>query len=463
MSINSYENNPLSWQPDKNKLKRPIYKSLISQLKKDILSHKLKTDSPLPSQRDLADYLDINFTTVGQVYKYGVENGLLYTIIGRGTFVSQNALESIAISLHGVGEDIIDLGLVSSFESHNELVLPLINSISSSPDIIKLLSYHNPKGTSYQLSVAQKWLSTQGVESSVEQIAIVSGVQNGLAVTLSALFSPGDRIAVDRYTYSNFIDLAHLLNLEIVPIDFDEEGMCVDLLEMQCKKKKIHGIFLMPSCNNPVGFQISQERRYQLAKIIKKENILVIEDDIHSFLTTYHQKKVINPFHKILPEQTIYLGGISKFICSGLRVAYLVFPKKVAWKIERAIFNINVKSSSLDAEIVTQALDSNIADRILKEKLHDTEVANQMFDMMFNLERPSNPLPFYRNIPITSKISQSEIENTFFNNGVRLYHSNRFTTRKQSDSFVRISLSSNSLDVLERGLEIVSYEISKYR
>ena len=55
----------------------------------------------------------------------------------------------------------------------------------------------------------------------------------------------------------------------------------------------------MPSCNNPIGFQISEERRHELAKIIKEMGLIVIEDDIHSFMTTYFQDKVLPPFQQL--------------------------------------------------------------------------------------------------------------------------------------------------------------------
>ena len=73
MSVNSYKNNPLSWHPDKVLLKSPIYKSLVDLLQEDILSNQLTQDTKLPSQRALADYLDINFTTVGQAYQYAIK------------------------------------------------------------------------------------------------------------------------------------------------------------------------------------------------------------------------------------------------------------------------------------------------------------------------------------------------------------------------------------------------------
>ena len=68
MPINSYENYALSWRPVKERLTRPYYQSLVQQLEADILSGALQKNVKLPSQRELADYLDLNFTTIGQAY-----------------------------------------------------------------------------------------------------------------------------------------------------------------------------------------------------------------------------------------------------------------------------------------------------------------------------------------------------------------------------------------------------------
>ncbi|MGG5358294.1 MULTISPECIES: PLP-dependent aminotransferase family protein [unclassified Enterococcus] len=462
MPINSYENYPLTWRPDKTKLTRPIYKSLIQQLEEDILAGKLQKNIRLPSQRELADYLDINFTTVGQAYKYGIEQGLLYTNVGSGTYISQNALDSITISTEGVAGHIIDLGLVSSFEECNQLVLPFLNMVSQMPNMPGLLGYQEPSGTAFQLSIAAKWLKTQGVFATEEMIAVVSGVQNGLALALTALFAPGSRIAIDRYTYANFIELAALLHIELVPIDYDEEGMLPDFLLSECRKKDIQGVFVMTSCNNPIGFQISLERRKELAAVFEKEGLWIIEDDIHSFLTTYHQQKVIPPFQAFLPEQTLYLAGMTKFLCSGLRVAYLVFPKKVRQLIQRSLFNINVKTSSFDTEVITQLLQSPVSQQILEKKAFLTEEANQLFDQLFELPRPSNPLPYYRNIPVRSEFTHTRIEEDFLQHGVRVYHSDRFTTQKQTDPFIRLALSSNELEILETGLQRVKEILPRY-
>ncbi|WP_125606680.1 aminotransferase-like domain-containing protein [Lapidilactobacillus bayanensis] len=462
MPISQYDEGSLTWRPNKEQLKRPIYRSLIKQLEKDILAGRISKNTRLPSQRELADFLDINFTTVGQAYHYGIEKGILYTNIGSGTYVSQNALHHITISTNNVADYVIDFGLVSSFEACNQYIVPHLQAVSRSKYVLNLLNYREPLGSPEQLKTAQHWLRQQRITTPIKNIALVAGVQNGIAITLAAIFAPGDRIATDRYTYANFIELANLFHLEIVPIDADEEGMRPDLLAMECKKKKINGIFLMPSCNNPTGQQISEQRRYELAAIIRHEKLWVLEDDIHAFLTNYFQPEILPPFQAILPEQTIYFAGMTKFLCSGLRIAYLVMPEAIRPQLEHSVFNINVKTSSFDAEVLTQVINSPTAAKILTEKFTMTRDANKLFDDFFQLPRPSNPYPYYRNIPVRTTFSQQQIEQDFLNKGVRVFHSARFTTQQQADPFIRIALSSTNLGVLDKGLQIIKDNIACY-
>jgi DNA-binding transcriptional MocR family regulator len=455
MPVNQFENYPLSWQPDKSRIANPIYKSLLQQLEEDIVSGKLQRGSRLPSQRELADYLDINFTTVGQAYRDGISQGFLYTIIGSGTFVSQNAFLPIAISTDNVNEAIIDLGFVSSFDECNHLVVPYIATINQGPFLAERLNYRNPLGTPQELATANQWLSLIGVHAEDEMIATVSGIQNGLTIILMSAFQPGNRIAVDRYTYSNFIELATLLNLEIVPIDSDGLGMNPEMLAMECKKKQIHGIFVMPACNNPLGFQLTLPRRKELVEVIAREKLWVIEDATHSTLTAYFQTTPLPTFQALLPEQTFYLAGMTKFLCSGLHVAYLVFPKQTSTAIKQTIFTVNIKTSGLEAAVVNQLLTSNTAQNIVKEKFLLTKKVNKLFDEIFDLPRPSNPYPYYRTIPIDNQVSQQKVEQELLNRGVRVYHSNRFTPQPDKHAFIRVSLASNSLDKLTTGLKIV--------
>jgi DNA-binding transcriptional regulator YhcF (GntR family) len=88
MPVNSFDNYPMSWKPDKKALKRPFYKSLASLLEQNITNGFLAPGTKLPPQRELADFLDLNFTTITRAYKICEVKGLIYAVTGSGTFVA---------------------------------------------------------------------------------------------------------------------------------------------------------------------------------------------------------------------------------------------------------------------------------------------------------------------------------------------------------------------------------------
>ena len=59
MPFNSFLNYPMSWKPERSRLKRPIYLSLADQLEQDIAAGFLSPGTKLPPQRELV-YLPIH-------------------------------------------------------------------------------------------------------------------------------------------------------------------------------------------------------------------------------------------------------------------------------------------------------------------------------------------------------------------------------------------------------------------
>ena len=92
----------------------------------------------------------------------------------------------------------------------------------------------------------------------------------------------------------------------------------------------------------------------------------------------------------------------------------------------------------------------------------------EVFDNIFkNLKpkRPTNNYPFYRIIRLKDQLiheKQDTIENHLLKQGVRVFHSDRFSTQTQPDPFIRISLTSNTIERLDKGLKIIKKENNKY-
>ncbi|UOQ48706.1 PLP-dependent aminotransferase family protein [Gracilibacillus caseinilyticus] len=461
MPVNSFDHYPMSWKPDKQILKRPYYQSLAALLEQEITNGFLAPGTKLPPQRELADFLDLNFTTITRAYKVCEERGLIYAVTGSGTFVSANATRSITISTDQVATN-IDLGFVASFEQTNAMVTETIEEVVKKNYLEQLLNYNDPTGIPHQKKAALNWMASFGISVDQDHVAIVSGAQNALAISMSALFEPGNRIATDLYTYSNFIELAKMYQIQLVPIISDTYGMSAEELEKQCNKTNIHGIFLMPSCSNPTTIMIPDFRKRELAEVIRKHRLILIEDDIHAFLTAGIIPDYQQPMFHLLPEQTVYICGTGKSICSGLRVAYMVYGDVLREKILRAIFNINLKTSSLDVEIITELILSGKAHEIITQKKQLAQTANDIYSEYFPIsETNGHPLSFYRWLPIQGHGNQ--IEQQLEEHGIRAFHSDRFLSGQTTpDKYLRIALSSaKSMDKLRIGLQILKQYLNQ--
>jgi len=67
--------------------KVPIYVQIINQITHMIATGELKPDDQLPTVRQLATDLRVNFNTIARAYRMLDEEGLISTQHGRGTFI----------------------------------------------------------------------------------------------------------------------------------------------------------------------------------------------------------------------------------------------------------------------------------------------------------------------------------------------------------------------------------------
>lgn len=68
--------------------KRPIYEQVVAGMARAIAGGVLEADEKLPSVRSMALELDVNPNTVQRAYADLERQGYIYTISGRGNFVS---------------------------------------------------------------------------------------------------------------------------------------------------------------------------------------------------------------------------------------------------------------------------------------------------------------------------------------------------------------------------------------
>lgn len=440
MPVNSFENYPMSWKPEREKLERPYYLSLARQLEQDIVGGRLPERTKLPPLRELADYLDLNLSTVTRAYKLCELKGLLHGVTGSGTFVSPGV--RTGETFLDRGGPLTEMGMIKPFYETDGIVLDAAKSVMERRDACRLLEYADPLGTERQLHAARLWLRRCGVETAGDDLMIVAGAQNALSVILISLFRAGDKIAVDRYTYTNFKSLANLLQIQLLAVDGDDCGMLPEALRSLCRNSGPKGIYLMPSCGNPTGIHMSPGRRRELAEVIRQYRLLVIEDDIYSFLGTAGDPS----FFSLLPERTFHICSLSKSLCAGLRVAFLAFPERYREPLVSGMLSINLKTVSLNAEIIAELVLSGQADKIVEKKLALARSRNRVFRRHFPGEEEDIPR-FFHWVRLPEGLSGPEAELLAMRRGIHILGSQRFAmTARDPEDHVRLAIVSPGSD-----------------
>lgn len=454
MPVNSFDDYYMSWRPDKDKLEYPLQESLANYLEDDIKNGNLKEHVKLPPQRELADFLDLSLATVTRAYKICEKKGLIYGVVGKGTFVSPNINSPRSVVEKNLGDDIIEMGITIPFHKHEREIADLTKQIVNEPTSYKYFEYKNLINTKESIKVARNWLKSFGVDAKEDCISITSGSQNALAIIIMSLFKSGDKIATDNYTYANFIGLANLLDITLVGIGEDGDGMSVEMLENACKMNTIKGVFLMPSCNNPTSRVMSFKKRKKIAQVIKDNDMILIEDGTYSFLP----EEKIPPIVSIIPENTIYVNSISKPICSVIRIGYMSYDEKFKEKIEQGICDTNLMNSGLNVEIATRILRDGLYEKIVNEKKQMAEVRNEIFDEYFgDISEKITKYSYYRWLPVPQGFTGDDIERMAKQRGVQVYCSERFSVGNIDNKYsIRVSICTpKDEEELRKGLSII--------
>jgi DNA-binding transcriptional MocR family regulator len=467
MPINSFECEDyfMSWRPDKTKLRRPKYKSLADLLEQDIWEGKLRENTRLPPQRELADFLDVNLSTITKAYKICELKGLIYATVGRGTFVSPN-LENPPTLMDKMDKNdapLIEMGLVLPFYEHNELIRDLALEVLNRPFSERFFEYG--KRTAAHQRAACQWLNRFNVETREENVMIAAGSQNALSVALVSLFRSGEGIVTDPYTYPNFIGLANMLDIRLFAAKNDDCGMMPEELDKLCRVHRPKGIYLMPSRNNPTNVGMDDDRRKEIARVIEKHELLLIEDDIYAFLCP----RCPAPLASSIPERTIYVSGVSKPICAGVRVAFVSFPGWCRSVLEQGLYNHLVNVPLLNVEIVAEAIRRGVDVALIQKKREAAVQRNRVFFEHFpllgrDLNRERNEMSYFQWLPLPAGCSGKSFELQAKKRGLKLYGSERFAVgNTNGESAVRVAVCAPQNETeLKRGLFIIKELFEEY-
>lgn len=451
MPVNSFDDYPMSWRPKIDKHGTPMYLAIADTLERDIRSGLLPPNEKLPPQRELADFLDVNLSTVARAFKLCGTKGLISGSIGRGTYVAADVKNSRPM-LTESRADCINMGASHPLYNQNRLVAEMLRKMTRTLDIARLLRYSDAMGTPSQRQNAERWLNRFGVETDRRTVFIASGLQNALALLLASLFRYGDKIITNSVIYPGMKQAASMFGIQLLPLADGEDGIDWEYAEKLCRMERVKGIYLMPDCQNPTAHTMPAAERRLAAKFIRENDLICLEEGTYTFLEAGKYPAICN----FAPEQTVYIAPVSNAVCAGLRIAFLLVPECFREKVWQGISNINVMSSPIERELVSQLISSGTAERIAVEKTAEICRRNRILNGMLHERVDGGENSQFRWLHLTEGKDSMKTERELEKLGLQVFGGDRFSVGNRPVSALRLAICTPENDVeLKRGLEIL--------
>ncbi|MEM2509197.1 MAG: aminotransferase class I/II-fold pyridoxal phosphate-dependent enzyme, partial [Candidatus Thermoplasmatota archaeon] len=173
--------------------------------------------------------------------------------------------------------------------------------------------------------IAKREKRRNGMNYSMEDICITTGVTEALQIFLSACLNEGDELLVPGPTYPPYNLITSFNGAKPVPYaTIEENDWQPDVDDIRKKiNKRTKGIVII-NPNNPTGALYSEKTLKEIIDIAGEHNILVVSDEIYDDIFFDAPHVATARLAKDIPILT--LNGFSKvYLVPGWRIGYALF------------------------------------------------------------------------------------------------------------------------------------------
>jgi DNA-binding transcriptional MocR family regulator len=185
------------------------------------------------------------------------------------------------------------------------------------------LPYGDIKGAKVLREQIAKLVITSGCQLHPDDLVITSGCQEALSVCLRAVAETGDIVAVESPSFYGSMQAIKTANLKALEIPTNaDSGLSIEALELALEQWPIKAILVTPTCNNPMGYTMSEEDKQRLYKLAQSYDICIIEDDIYGDISYQSPRpKTIKSFDD--DGRVLLCSSFSKAVAPGIRVGWI--------------------------------------------------------------------------------------------------------------------------------------------
>lgn len=322
--------------------REPLYRQLAGSLQQRIRSGALPPRTRLPTVRQLAQQLGVTRLTVHSAYAELQAGGWLEATVGRGTFVAERIEQLVAPPEAELGREVTPAGMLADMLRMTQLpglaalaradpapeYYPLRNwqratELALSGGGPALMTYTNPQGDLALRSILAEVVRERGISAGPDELMVVAGVTNGMALATALLARPGSTVLVEQPTYLGLLNILAARGVRAVGLPMDGEGLVIEAVEEALKGERPAFLYTIPTFQNPSGSCLSAPRRAALLELAARYSLPIVEDDIYGVMGfECAPPRALKADDRT--GQVIYLSSFSKSLMPGLRMGYVV-------------------------------------------------------------------------------------------------------------------------------------------
>ncbi|AOA58931.1 aminotransferase-like domain-containing protein [Acinetobacter larvae] len=444
--------------------------------------------SKLPSLRQQAQSSGYSLMTVMNAYQELEAQGLIYAKEKSGYFVAEHLSTQVpqtysVVSLNPKIEinsqvfkylkstqhqQIVPLG--SAFPDHQLLcpskLIQIMGQLARNRKNYEQSSNLPPGNFALRQLIAQRYCM-QGITTDADDIVITSGCLDALNLSLQAITQPGDYILLQQTIFYGAWQAAERLGLKVITIpEHPQHGFDLEAFEQVIQSYPIKVCWFMLNAHNPIGFTVSDEIKYKIAKLLHQHQIHLIEDDVYEELF-YGSKKPLPMKYFDQQNLVLHCSSFSKTLGAGFRVGW-VYAGKFSEHIQHLQLMSTISANSLIQNALVEFLSHHHYEKHLRGLRRSLEKHKKQFYLYLKQHLPvgceifNYASGYFLWIKLPDHVNSIEIYEDLLEQHIGVTPSPLFNILQSQQHFLRINCSFEWHSDIAHALDQLSQSIQNH-
>ncbi len=449
----------------------PSYKQLGDAICGMINEGKIKPNEKLPPIRKLSEALGVNNITIVSAYRYLENKKAAYARVGSGTYVSEVLVEEQPKPItageyhrHNHEFQIKDAINFANSGTSKELFpieeFKLLFNQVLDRDKGNAFDYTDSQGYEPLREAVCTYLDEYGIKTSSDKIQIISGAQQGVDIISKAMLGVGDVLFVEQPTYYGAVGAFFSRGAQVLGVPIEKDGMDLDRLRGLLKIYRPKFIYVMTYFQTPTCVSYSMEKKRKLLELASEYDTYIIEEDNQSEFN--YSNETIVPLKALdTKNRVIYIKSFSKILMPGLRLGFMVLPKKVLQQVMSAKYTTDIYTSGFTQRAFDLYLRSNgfkkhteMMRRIFRERYEFMmkQIDNHLRGVC-KYQKPAGGLSVW--IELKNGISSNELGQSLLEKNVVVTPGTVFSIEGNELPFIRLSFADIEKTKILSGIKII--------